>query len=617
MSDPTMNNKNIIPQTQMPQTGVQNTGATQQTPSVEEPLFGGNSTTATNASVTNTASAPVGDQYVPSSEVTSEELREEKAGVDNNNAQLEVKEGETESTITDCENTITEQTANVDALNSANAELKAANATLASEIAAGRKDIYDINTQIKDLNAQIEANSGFTGGLLNALKGVIGKGVDVGALKGQVAQLEAQKKEIENSIKEKESEIDANEKTIADNESEITNSEGIITDTEATKETQEGQLEDIQAEHQDGVEKSADLQEEIEAKEIEEAQEAESKASEEADPEKVKELQQNDLNDIKAAYEAGQITYEDYKAALKAAGQEEYGEDYVPDEDTLNKQAGVLQDTIANGDITTDTIDDIKNENYEDAYIEAGFTPEEARERIEIVEAITTYQAMGIDVAPEIFESKSVQQLDEIIETAMVQDTIKASSTKIVGNAANFTSKKDMQANADSVDEFIDTYSALQSYYQSNDVEDLEVNAYLNTNSDKLNKISQGYIYETSKLQELSNSASTLMTTLKTRVSLDEAAGASAGVRFEEARHKTEGAIDNAEGKLNKESEDSDTVDQYRTEFLNLTNKFNNSDTDSARQMSIKAMERLYERALNADENTGDNPYRGKISIAA
>ena len=86
---------------------------------------------------------------------------------------------------------------------------------------------------------------------------------------------------------------------------------------------------------------------------------------------------------------------------------------------------------------------------------------------------------------------------------------------------------------------------------------------------------------------------------------------------FEEARHKTEGAIDNAEGKLNKESEDSDTVDQYRTEFLNLTNKFNNSDTDSARQMSIKAMERLYERALNADENTGDNPYRGKISIAA
>ena len=106
------------------------------------------------------------------------------------------------------------------------------------------------------------------------------------------------------------------------------------------------------------------------------------------------------------------------------------------------------------------------------------------------------------------------------------------------------------------------------------------------------------------------------MTTLRTAISLDEAAGESASIQFEENKHRADDAINAAEGKLG-ENDDTTSVDEFRTEFLNLTSKFNSSDSDSAKQVSIRAMEALYQRALNADNGVDKDPYRNQINIAA
>ena len=70
-------------------------------------------------------------------------------------------------------------------------------------------------------------------------------------------------------------------------------------------------------------------------------------------------------------------------------------------------------------------------------------------------------------------------QLDSVVESAIVQDVIKSTSTKVMGSAVNISSKKEMQENSEATSDFIDSTDALNSYYNANDVNDFEVKSIL------------------------------------------------------------------------------------------------------------------------------------------
>ncbi len=599
MSTDAINNK-IIPQTtQVPAGGAQSAPAAQQTP-VEEPLFGGSETATTT---TDTVATTGGDTFTPSTGTSSAELSAQKAAVEGNNDQLKESEASTQTAIENCEARIENQENLITSLNETNETLKAENKQLNEQIRTANGRISQINGRINELNNLIKENSGFVGGLINGVKGIFGNGVDVNALRSELAALEAEKKELQEANNERRQQITENGGTIDENNERIDRVTEFKEDNEQIKANQEAALKEIQEQYQQGLITKEQLEQAIEA-----AYAAE--AAEKAEAEK---QAQNEAATTETAAPAETTTEE-------------------PSQEQIDGATAVLGDILTNGEVSVDTMEAVGDgiaaqdpttgefnaEVFQPAYEESGFAPEEAAKRLDAIEALVTYEdlgfGLGLDV--ETFQELTADKLDEVIETAIVQDVIKTTSTKVIGKGAIITSKKDMQKNSKAVDNFISTYSALNSYYQANDVENLEVSSFLKLSGEKLNGISNGYTIGTDELNEMTNNAGAMMTTLRTAVSLDEAVGKSANIQFQENKHKTEDAINNAEHKLG-ENNDESTVDEFRTEFLNLTSKFNNSDADSAKQVSIKAMEALYQRALRADDGVNKDPYRKDINVAA
>ncbi len=541
-----------------------------------------------------------------------DELYAQRDGVNANITTLNQNEGTAELTLEQLTEIATKATEAIAKATEANEILAAQNVQLNNDIRTSVARIGEINTRTREIKAQIDQCSGFTGTLINGLKSIIGKGVDVNALRTELASLEAEKQEHIQANKERRAQIEANNGQVDENLAEIETNDGYVQDAEAQKAQTEIDLKEIQAGIVQGAITLTDVEENIrEAVENQNKPVEGSEANNEGDV--LAETLGTEVSDIAQGSAEGTIT-----------------ENTQLSDEQITGAATTFVDMAVNGELTADTMDSFQEgiaaqdpstgefdaEAFKPAYEAAGFAPEEIGIRIDIVEALTSYAEMGLNIDAQMLETTSVVQLDEMIETAMVQDTIKATSTKVVGKGAIITSKKEMQKNAESVDDFIDTFSALNNYYQANDVENLEVKAFLNLSNDKINKINNGYVYGTSELQEMTNNAGAMMTTLRTAISLDEAAGESASIQFEDNKHKADDAINNAESKLG-ENEDTSSIDEFRAEFLNLTSKFNNSESDSAKQVSIKAMETLYQRALNADNGVDKDPYKSQFKIAA
>lgn len=531
-----------------------------------------------------------------------DQLYVKRDNIKENNGQLKEDKAVDNQVLAETAQNINDLTTATAVLQEANETLKAQNIQLSNEIVASNNRIKQINTRICDIKAQIDKCSGFTGTLINGLKSLIGKGVDVDALRAEMAELEAEKNKLAQENRERMTQIIANGGQIAENCAEIELNDGYVQDLEAQEAATEADLSEVQEAIQQGAISLEDVEE------------------------KIKESVEKQNAPVE-----GSVANDGNNALTEAMGNEDNKGTKVQlsDKQVTGLATGFV-DAATNGELTTDSVDNLYAAAQEQdpatgefnaealgpMYEASGFEPWEIESRLEIIDRAANYASMGIYIDAAMFETASAAKLDEMIEAAMVQDTIKTTGTMVIGKGAAITSKKEMKQNAEAVDNFISTYSALNSYYKANNVENLEVNAFLNLSGDKLNKINQGYVYGTSELQEMIGNAGSMMTTLKTAVSLDEAAGKSASIQFQESSSKAEGAIDEAEGRLG-ETEDTASIDEFRAEFLNLTSKFNNSDTDSAKQISIKAMETLYQRALNAENGVNKDPYKNNINIAA
>lgn len=557
---------------QQPAAGAE-TPAKAQSPAVETPLF--DNTTAAAEGTENLA----GDSFTPSSNASVEELSAQKDAVVSNNAALEEKAETTQGAIDERTATIEEQTKAIDSLKETNAGLVAANRELFANLNAVRQDKTRVQGEIDNLEAQIKSAEGIVGGFINGIMGIFGFGEDVNNLKNQLAAKKAELRNIERTEKEYERQIKENGGIIAENNSEIS-------ETERSKKINEV----------------------------------------------VKTLQEKRLAEIQEMYKNGQLTAEQLDAAIDAAYEaaaEENGSTEPPSAEQKQGTTAAITDILTNGTLNTDSMNAIGNaitsqdtstgrfdaEAFKPAYEAAGFEQDQIIIRLDMIQAIASYAEMGLNFDPMMLQNASVLQLDAMVETAMVQDVMR-STGKIIGSATNFTSKKDMQQYSETVDNFISTISTLDSYNKNENVNDLEVNSFLKLSNDKMSKISQGYVYSTSELEKMIGDADTMMTTLKTKASVNEAAGKSANTRFDESKNKTEGAIDDAEGQLGENDDDS-KIREFRTEFLNLTRQYDNSDSDSAKQISIKAMENLYQRALKADEGVDKDPFKNNLYIAA
>lgn len=453
--------------------------------------------------------------------------------------------------------------------------------------AALLKRVERYDTQISKLDTLIQANSGFLGTISNGINSLFGNGVDVNALKAQKATLEAQKAEVEAKIEENNSTIDTNNKQI----------EGKT----FMKETTEG----FKAKNE---EHAAALEEELAA--------------------------------LEEKINNGTATLEEIEAAIKAANEKEGVQ--ASDED-VRKTALTIMAAGANGDKQTEDetnttqLDELAiqgsnylnttNENGErddsiltDMLVEqGGFTEEEAAQKMEVIEAIATYEEIGITFDVSELATMTAAELNSVTESAIIQEVIKSTSTKVIGGAKAITSKKEMDAQADARDNFIASNNALNGYYNANDVNDFEVQAFLKLSDNMVSNINQGYVYDTSALQQMSSNADALLSTLMTKVSTTEGVGSSEEAQFMQEKTRTEDILGDVEKSLENNADSNDKFSDCKVEFLNLTSGFNNAESDSEKISYIRLMKELGEKGERIQDNPdSQNPYLdGSLWIAA
>jgi len=603
----------ITPQTtQVPPAGALGAAAAAQPAAAEGALFDGAQT-----------SAPAGDSFTSiDTGASSAELSAQKAEVDGNNASLKAQEGTTQAAIEGSEATIDEQEGIVSTLTETNETLRAENAKLTEEIIAGNGRIREISSRINEINTLIKENSGFIGGLVNGVKNVFGNGVDVSALKSELAELKRERDQIQKDNAEKRATITANGGEISTNAGTIEIANETIDNTAEIKARQEAALKEIQEQYKNGEITSEQLQTAVEAALRAEAEERAQMEAERQQASGTTESGEggtqgtdalladalgNGTNDVSAETPAPAAT-EPSEGEIQATTALIAGA-LESDEPVTTETIETASDAVA----TTEDGDTLIDESLvEDFGGMIGLTEGDARVYADLIGAVAEYANLGLDIDIDVLKNASTTDLDAMVETALVQDVIKSTSTKVIGTTATFTSKKDMQKYSDSVGSFIDAYSALNSYYQSNNVDNLEANAFLSLCNDRVSKMNNGYVYSTSEVQKLTNAANSMMTTLMTTVSLEEATGKSSDTRFAEAKAKTDDLISGSE------AEQSDgSVKDFRTEFLSLTSSYSTSDSDSEKLAAIKAMENLYQRALRGDQDVDKNPYKREINIAA
>lgn len=593
MSTDAINNK-MIPQATQPGASTQATPAAQKTP-VEENLFDEKGTSTATADTVNagqtSAPAEAGntagmDTFVPSSNTSAEDINAQMEKIQENNATLKESEASAQNTIDNYSTRVENQENYIDSLNTKNADLNAEITELQNGLNAKYANLNTLDNNINNLEAQIKATEGFVGGFINGFKnatGLFGGGVDVNALKNQLATAKAEKEKLQASIE-------------AD-ETAIVEKGGIVQRNEESIERTEG----YKKENEDII------------------------AQQEAELKKIQEMYQN-----------GELTLEQLEAMseeLLKAEAEKKGSTEKPSNEQVKGTTAAVSDILQNGELNTETVEALGNavasqdtttgefdaEVFKPVYEEAGFAPEVIEERIEILEAVATYEEIGIDINIVDLAEMSMTDLDAVVEQAIVQDVIKSTSTKVIGNTKGISNKKDMEALTDAQNEFITSDNALSGYYNANNVSDLEVQSYLKLSNNIKSNIGQGYVYDITKLQDMSNKAQTLLTSYQTKVNSSKGVAQDTDTQFLQERTKTEDILKETETALGNDAQDNDNYSDCMMEFLNLTTSYNNSETDSEKISCTKLMEELGEKLQRVqDDPDSKNPYvDGSLWIAA
>ncbi len=237
----------------------------------------------------------------------------------------------------------------------------------------------------------------------------------------------------------------------------------------------------------------------------------------------------------------------------------------------------------------------------------------------DIVEAVTSYEEVGIEIDATTIASASTEKLDEIVDASTTQNIIKTTgSGKIMADINTFTSKKDIKENSAAVNDFRDNYSELNSYYSANKVTNLEVNAFLTISGIMYDDIAKGATYSTADLNSASNKASILMSTLETQTLSVQTDKQSVDSRFEESKTKTEAAINNLKNKFDNQANENKNLQECKIEFMSLTSNYRNTTTDSEKQEMISDMAALRDKAKEIEKNPDSQIYsEERLAIAA
>ncbi len=595
MSTDAINNK-MIPQATQPGASTQATPAAQKTP-VEENLFDEKGTSTATADTVNagqtSAPAEAGntagmDTFVPSSNTSAEDINAQMEKIQENNATLKESEASAQNTIDNYSTRVENQENYIDSLNTKNADLNAEITELQNGLNAKYANLNTLDNNINNLEAQIKATEGFVGGFINGFKnatGLFGGGVDVNALKNQLATAKAEKEKLQASIE-------------AD-ETAIVEKGGIVQRNEESIERTEG----YKKENEDII------------------------AQQEAELKKIQEMYQN-----------GELTLEQLEAMseeLLKAEAEKKGSTEKPSNEQVKGTTAAVSDILQNGELNTETVEALGNavasqdtttgefdaEVFKPVYEEAGFAPEVIEERIEILEAVATYEEIGIDINIVDLAEMSMTDLDAVVEQAIVQDVIKSTSTKIMGNIKGITSKKDKEALTKTQKEFTTSANILDSYYRANGdkVSDKEVESQVELNNNMISNINQGGVYDTSKLEQVNNKTLSLLTSYQTKVNSSIGIAQDTDTQFLQEKTKTEDILKETETTLGDNAQDNNNYSDSMVEFLNLTTNFNNAETDSEKISYTKLMKELGEKAQRVqDDPDSKNPYiDGSLWIAA
>lgn len=227
----------------------------------------------------------------------------------------------------------------------------------------------------------------------------------------------------------------------------------------------------------------------------------------------------------------------------------------------------------------------------------------------EIVEAVQTYEEIGVAVDAETLVKASVTELDAIVETAIVQEVLKTATTgKKMGAIANITSKKEMQQNKEAADDFQANFITLQSYYNTNDIYNVAAEGFITLASEMYTNIAQGATYDTLKLNEASSTAVNLTATIQSDVANSTLTIKDTDGQYEETKMQAQNALDKAKDAVGEDKENT-SLNDLETEFLTVTTNYRNATADSEKQETITNLLKIITRA-----NTVENDPESKIS---
>ncbi len=574
-----------------------------------------------------TAAAEIGDSTDVQALV--EQKTQVDAGVETNKAAQEAAE----QTSSEAQAESDEYSETVSTLTQENEGIRANVSTLKSDIS----QLEDTNSELQSEQAALEGEkSGLMGALsevvdaitdvasnaFDFITGIFTGGEQQAALEAQKANIESQIQQTENEIESKKAEEEANEEKIGEYEEEQADLEAKeaenndnIAEAEEGKSEADAAKEEADAAAEEAGEQAAagEEQSEVLAEKIEEA------GGEEA----AKKEQETALEQEEAAKEQEAATEQEEAPKAETPAEEnpvppvqqpatEPVQPPVAEQEQVPPVTQTTQETVP-------PLTEVKGETQETpapVYHEEFKSPE----YFEYSEAIMTYQDLGIDIDYHTIANASVIELDSIVETARTQEIMKSTGAgKVVGNLASFTTKKDMDDYSEATNDFIGNFNALSSYYSANEVDDFEVKSFLTLSGDMVNNINQGYVYDTSALQQMSSDAMSLLSSLRTRVTSTEDADSNADTQFTQARVKTEDELNNTQTKLGEQAEENSHLADCKVEFLNLTTSFNNADSDSEQMSYIKLMQELGQKAERIQDNPdSQNPYLdGSLWIAA
>lgn len=476
---------------------------------------------------------------------------------------------------------IVEETAKAaaDAARNAAKELQAENKTIKS----GIKALANAATKIANKLLKLEDKINET---------------DTTKYEQEVKQLQAQQKEYQNDIKDAQQQITVNNQAAQE--------------AEEKAEIEDKKAEDAKKEAEEKAEIETKEQETIIAKENKETADNDIQASETAEEtelpadnetETVQEVEDETSREITEIEDENQgITDET-----------EIEEPFIPVDTILpplTEETELPEEIITQPEIE-EIIQEETNTYYDNIVEETPVIGEEfnandlAQEikAAEIVEAVQTYEEIGVAVDAETLVKATVTELDAIVETAVVQEVLKTTATgKKMGATANIKTKKEMKENKEAVDDFQANFITLQSYYNANDVYNVAAEGFITLANEMYTNLTQGATYDTSKLNEASSTAVNLTSTIQSDVANGTFAIQDTDGQYEEIKNEATDALCRAQDAVGKNNENK-SLNELEAEFLTVTSNYRNATADSEKQDTITKLSEIIAKAGTIEEN--------------